>query len=110
VILKHQANILLTEGGDAQLADFGLTIVGDGTVDRMTTQSGEQGTLRWMSPERLDGATKRLQPTDDVYAFACLCYTVGKHHAFLVIDCMLIAHSYFRARSHFMTWVITLYH
>jgi serine/threonine protein kinase len=86
VILKHQANILLTEGGDAQIADFGLTIVGDGTVDKMTTKSGEQGTLRWMSPERLEGESKRLQPTDDVYAFACLCYAVGEHRIFLPMN------------------------
>jgi serine/threonine protein kinase len=71
-------NILISHDRRAQIADFGLTIVGDVTVGRMSTRKPGSGTVRWMSPERLlSDEPKRLERSDDVYAFGGLIYMVS---------------------------------
>jgi serine/threonine protein kinase len=72
-----QANILICLDRRAQLADFGLAIVGDATIGRMSTRRSEHGTTRWMSPERLLGNSTRLGSNDDTYAFGGLMYMVS---------------------------------
>ena len=50
-----KANILIDQDGHARLADFGLlTIVSDSTYPTTSSSSKSSGTVRWMSPERLD--------------------------------------------------------
>jgi serine/threonine protein kinase len=73
-----QANILICDDRRAQIADFGLAIVGDATIGRMSTQRTYHGTTRWMSPERLLGLSRRLGSSDDVYAFGGLMYMVSR--------------------------------
>jgi serine/threonine protein kinase len=73
-----QANILICNDRRAQIADFGLAIVGDATIGRMSTRRTNHGTTRWMSPERLLGTSQRLGGNDDVYAFGGLMYMVSR--------------------------------
>jgi serine/threonine protein kinase len=73
-----QANVLICNGHRAQIADFGLAIVGDATIGRMSTRRSEHGTTRWMSPERLLGKSTRLGSNDDAYAFGGLMYMVSR--------------------------------
>jgi serine/threonine protein kinase len=73
-----QKNVLITDDGRACIADFGLTVIGDRTRSRLTTQN-VAGSARWMAPEHvsddLDIARKR--PSGDVFAFGRLLLAVG---------------------------------
>jgi serine/threonine protein kinase len=73
-----QGNIFIDDSGAAQVADFGIAVVGDETAGRFTTTANSAGVIRWMAPERLDPETssERLSPAGDVWAFACLCLMV----------------------------------
>jgi serine/threonine protein kinase len=73
-----QANILICDDRRAQIADFGLVIVGDATIGRMSTRQNNHGTTRWMSPERLLSTSRRLGKNDDAYAFGGLMYMVSE--------------------------------
>ena len=74
----RQGKYFVDDAHHARIADFGLAIVGDGTVGRMTTVK-DAGTMQCMPPERLDPSTEGLRQTaaGDVYAFGCLCYVVS---------------------------------
>ena len=72
----REANVFVDDNRHARIADFGLALVGDNTVGRMTTPSSFRGTLEWMTPEHLHDETLRPALPLDVYAFACLCYAV----------------------------------
>ncbi len=62
-------NILVTEGGDVKVADFGLAK----TPHTANTQTGQiMGTMAYISPERLAGAPASV--ADDLYATAVLGY------------------------------------
>ncbi|KAJ3024869.1 UNVERIFIED_CONTAM: hypothetical protein HDU68_007694 [Siphonaria sp. JEL0065] len=72
-------NILVDEHGTACVADFGFSSLKQYATSRMTTANGAAsanfgGTLRWMSPERLQGA--KLTPPVDVYAYGMTCYEI----------------------------------
>jgi serine/threonine protein kinase len=80
VFLLMQVNVLIDNKLTAQLADFGLVVVGDVTLGRMTTNH-DSGTTRYMAPERFstDEEPSRQTPAADIYAFGCLCYTASGH-------------------------------
>ena len=62
-------NILVTEGGDVKVADFGLAK----TPHTTYTQTGQiMGTMAYISPQRLAGAPASV--ADDLYATAVLGY------------------------------------
>ncbi|ORY28738.1 kinase-like protein, partial [Rhizoclosmatium globosum] len=69
-------NILVDEYGKACVADFGFAQLKRYTTTKTTAGSSTPfgGTLRWMSPERLQGA--KLAPPVDTYAFAMTCYEI----------------------------------
>ncbi|KAI9334425.1 kinase-like domain-containing protein [Obelidium mucronatum] len=71
-------NVLIDEHCNACVADFGFASLKQYATSRMTTTTGGNnnfgGTLRWMSPERLQGG--KLAPAVDVYAFAMTSYEV----------------------------------
>jgi serine/threonine protein kinase len=71
-----QKNILVDASGHIRLADFGLAIMGESTVGRMTTTFNGCGSVHWMSPQRLSEKAGRRCRADDVYAFGCLAYMV----------------------------------
>ncbi len=65
------ANILLDEGGNAYLTDFGLAKLVDAEGD--VTKSGNiMGTLHYMSPEQLRG--QRLDHRSDIYSMGIILY------------------------------------
>ena len=67
--------MLITDGGRACLADFGLSSMSQtlGTTVQTSTRSG--GSLRWMAPEILDDKSPDMRT--DIYAFACVGYEVS---------------------------------
>jgi serine/threonine protein kinase len=73
-LYNAQENILIDQQGHVHLADFGLAIAGEATEGRMSTTLSNSGTIRFMSPQRFQGA--RRCKADDVYAFGCVTYTV----------------------------------
>ncbi|KAJ3006870.1 UNVERIFIED_CONTAM: hypothetical protein HDU68_003835, partial [Siphonaria sp. JEL0065] len=96
-------NILVDEHGSANVADFGFASLKQFSSTRNTTAGSAGrfgGTLRWMSPERLQGG--RLAPPVDVYAFAMTCYEIlseGEVPLTSVPDAILyqhIVHSHLR--------------
>jgi serine/threonine protein kinase len=63
-------NILLTPAGRVKLLDFGLAHVPEAS---QLTQDGEvMGTLRYMSPEQMDG--QELTPASDVFSCALVAF------------------------------------
>ncbi|KAJ7631920.1 kinase-like domain-containing protein [Mycena polygramma] len=75
-------NILVSDDGNACLADFGLTRVIDDVISdtsgALGTSSNHAGSVRWFAPELIDptlfGCERFVRtPASDVYAFACVC-------------------------------------
>lgn len=68
--------ILIDESHHAVIADFGFSEVKAHTASMSTTAAASiAGTIRWMSPEILEG--KPISKAGDVYAFGMICYEVG---------------------------------
>lgn len=61
------ANTLVSEDGVVKLADFGLTIVRDATLEISITNKGG-GTVRWMAPELFLEESAVRSETADIYA------------------------------------------
>ncbi|KIO27673.1 hypothetical protein M407DRAFT_35604, partial [Tulasnella calospora MUT 4182] len=62
------ANVLVNSNCRAVLCDFGLArLHEDGGFRRLETSTGFKGSIRWCSPEVLDGQPRT--PTSDVYAW-----------------------------------------
>jgi serine/threonine-protein kinase len=67
------ANILVTEGGEAKVADFGLAHLMD-SGSALTRSGAELGTPYYMSPEQVDGRSRESTPATDVYALGAILY------------------------------------
>lgn len=67
-------NILIDSNLQARISGFSLMDISESTIGLLATSDPGTGTVRWMSPERIDAleATRPL-PEYDVYAFGCLC-------------------------------------
>jgi serine/threonine protein kinase len=74
---SKQANVFIDEQGHAQLADFGLVVVGETLVGN--SSSGGAGNVRYMAPERMNPTSLNKQRTApaDVFSFGSLCFFVG---------------------------------
>ncbi|KDQ56034.1 hypothetical protein JAAARDRAFT_132976 [Jaapia argillacea MUCL 33604] len=73
------SNILIDDGYHARIADFGLAVFADASIQTHT--KSDDGTQRWMAPELLApdvcGYTRFQRTTmTDVYAFGCVCLEV----------------------------------
>ncbi|KAJ7126083.1 kinase-like domain-containing protein, partial [Mycena epipterygia] len=69
------ANILINDGGQACLADFGLALAIESQAFSTSSAGSTRGTLRWLAPEILDSSRKNerqaLLTKRDIYAFGC---------------------------------------
>ena len=75
---RVQVNVLVTDGHRACLADFGLSTASDSQVLNISSLSTKHagGTLRWTSPELLEGVQPTNTSSSDIYSFACVSYEV----------------------------------
>ncbi|KIO21537.1 hypothetical protein M407DRAFT_80306 [Tulasnella calospora MUT 4182] len=76
------ANVLINNNFRAVLCDFGLArLHEDSGFGRLETSTGFKGSIRWCSPELLNGQPRT--PSSDVYAWAWLVWEVstGPCHA-----------------------------
>ncbi len=69
-------NILVTEGGEVKVLDFGIArIMGENVQLTLATSAGELlGTVAYMSPEQLSGDPKAIDTRSDVYALGVILY------------------------------------
>ena len=77
----HAGNVLVDENGTARLADFGLSLLSQGTAYNYGSQHGG-GVIRFSAPELFEPEQFGLQSSrqtfqSDVYAFACICVEVN---------------------------------
>ncbi|KAG8938938.1 hypothetical protein FRC04_007234, partial [Tulasnella sp. 424] len=64
-------NVLITDRVEAVLCDFGLARFVDGQPSGLTTTKTTKGSIRYMSPELLDGDPRHTL-CSDVWAYGCL--------------------------------------
>ncbi|KAG8947233.1 hypothetical protein FRC03_001146 [Tulasnella sp. 419] len=65
-------NVLVDDGGNAVINDFGLSQIIEDTSPGFTiTSTGAVGNARWLAPEIVSGDLMRSKASD-VYAFGCL--------------------------------------
>jgi len=93
-----QVNVLVTDEHRACLADFGLSTASDSQVLNLSSLSTKNpgGTLRWTSPELLEGEQPINTSSSDIYSFACvsyevLCVPVGPLSIFHSIDLQIFS-------------------
>jgi serine/threonine protein kinase len=71
------ANVLVADGGQPKVLDFGIARATGADVERMTIQTAHgqlMGTLAYMSPEQLRGRSAEVDARSDVYALGVLIY------------------------------------
>ena len=71
-------NILLTQDGEAKVADFGLARVAERGNLELTQDGMTMGTPLYMSPEQVEG--KPLDPRSDIYSCGVMAYYMFVGH------------------------------
>jgi eukaryotic-like serine/threonine-protein kinase len=69
------ANVLVTDGGQPKVLDFGIARAVGNDMPRLTVQTAHgqlMGTLAYMSPEQLRGRSEEVDGRSDVYALGVL--------------------------------------
>lgn len=67
-------NILINDRGEVKLIDFGASFTGQDLTSPLTQEGQLLGTLRYMSPEQLEGAREDLSTASDVYSLGIVLY------------------------------------
>ena len=73
------ANVLIAEGRQPKVLDFGIARATGSDVQRLTMQTAQgqmMGTLAYMSPEQLNGRSSEVDARSDVYALGVVLYRV----------------------------------
>jgi serine/threonine protein kinase len=65
----------------AQLADFGLSQIGDTSTSGMSNTNTGAGTVRWKPPEQFKEDIRRTM-SGDIWAFGCLGVVVSILHLY----------------------------
>ena len=71
------ANVLIADGEQPTILDFGIARASGGDLQRLTVQTAHgqlMGTLSYMSPEQLRGRPGEVDERSDVYALGVLLY------------------------------------
>jgi hypothetical protein len=68
------SNIMVTPEGSPVVVDFGLALLEDDELSRISTTNERLGTVPYMSPEQLLGQSQEIGPRSDIYALGCVLY------------------------------------
>ena len=68
------SNIVVTPEGNPVVVDFGLALLLDDELSRISTTNERLGTVPYMSPEQLLGKSEDIGPKSDIYALGCVLY------------------------------------
>jgi serine/threonine-protein kinase len=66
------ANVMLVGDGTVKIMDFGIALLNQATVDRITPQGSLIGTFPYMAPEQFHGAMS--DSLTDIFALGVTCY------------------------------------
>jgi tetratricopeptide (TPR) repeat protein/predicted Ser/Thr protein kinase len=67
-------NIMVTDGGEPKLLDFGLARAMDGTHQTLTVEGALAGTPAYMSPEQARGEAGAIDTRSDIYSLGVIFY------------------------------------
>ena len=66
------ANLMVNQGGDLKISDFGIARSLTDSVSKLTVEQDRSGTLVYMSPQQLNG--ERCTHLDDIYSLGATIY------------------------------------
>jgi serine/threonine protein kinase len=68
------SNIIITPEGNPVVVDFGLALLLDDELSRLSQPGEVLGTLRYMAIEQLRGIQEEIGPRSDIYSLGCVLY------------------------------------